>query len=135
MSSSSLRSFTAKHSMRLLRCQERAAVYEAANVILTRPVKGSDLKGWALAVARRAGPKKARVALARKPLLRLANRSSADPIEQRQSADCRQKQALGEGLSSQGIDAKPATEDRIMYRQEPQRMTGLRPTRLSFDSL
>jgi hypothetical protein len=33
---------------------------------LTRPVKGSDLKRWALAVARRAGPKKARVALARK---------------------------------------------------------------------
>ncbi len=44
----------------------RTALYEAANVILTRPVKGSDLKGWALAVARRAGPKKARVALARK---------------------------------------------------------------------
>jgi hypothetical protein len=36
----------------------RTALYEAANVILTRPVKGSDLKGWALAVARRAGPKK-----------------------------------------------------------------------------
>ncbi|RVI80296.1 transposase, partial [Sinorhizobium meliloti] len=44
----------------------RTALYEAANVILTRPVKGSDLKGWALAVARRAGPRKARVALARK---------------------------------------------------------------------
>lgn len=44
----------------------RTALYEAANVILTRPVKGSDLKTWALAVASRAGPKKARVALARK---------------------------------------------------------------------
>jgi transposase len=44
----------------------RTALYEAANVILTRPVKGSDLKSWALAVARRAGPRKARVALARK---------------------------------------------------------------------
>jgi transposase len=44
----------------------RTALYEAANVILTRPVKGSDLKRWALAVARRAGPRKARVALARK---------------------------------------------------------------------
>ncbi|PKA38874.1 IS110 family transposase [Rhizobium sullae] len=44
----------------------RTALYEAANVILTRPVKGSDLKSWALAVARRAGAKKARVALARK---------------------------------------------------------------------
>ncbi len=163
---------------------ERAhRVYEAANVILTRPVKGSDLTGWALAVARRAGPRK-RVSrwpaswrwciacsgteptsllirerqpwrldreerqdrlsdghshqpsaarslrrtmdgLARYAISstrdcaskRMANRSSAGPIEQRQSSDCGQKQALGEGLSSQGIDAKPVTDDRIMYRR------------------
>jgi hypothetical protein len=44
----------------------RTALYEAANVILTRPVRSSDLKGRALAVARRAGSRKARVALARK---------------------------------------------------------------------
>ncbi|WP_323130244.1 hypothetical protein [Sinorhizobium medicae] len=30
-----------------------------------------------------------------------------NPIVQRQSSDCGQKQALGEGLSSQGIGAKP----------------------------
>jgi transposase len=44
----------------------RTALYEAANVILTRPVKGSDLKTWALGVAKRAGMRKAKVALARK---------------------------------------------------------------------
>ena len=44
----------------------RVALYEAANVILTRAVKGSDLKSWALRVAKRAGIKKAKVALARK---------------------------------------------------------------------
>jgi transposase len=44
----------------------RAMLYEAANVVLTRPVKGSALKDWALAVAKRAGPRKAKVALARK---------------------------------------------------------------------
>jgi transposase len=44
----------------------RTALYEAANVILTHPVKGSDLKTWALGVAKRAGPRKAKVALARK---------------------------------------------------------------------
>jgi len=44
----------------------RTALYEAANVILTRPVKGSDLKTWALSVAKRAGLRKAKVALARK---------------------------------------------------------------------
>lgn len=44
----------------------RSALYEAANVILTHPVRGSDLKTWALGVAKRAGPRKAKVALARK---------------------------------------------------------------------
>ncbi len=44
----------------------RVALYEAANVMLTRPVTGSDLKNWALCVAKRAGMKKAKVALARK---------------------------------------------------------------------
>jgi transposase len=44
----------------------RVALYEAANVILTRAVRGSDLKNWALRVAKRAGMKKAKVALARK---------------------------------------------------------------------
>jgi transposase len=44
----------------------RMMLYEAANVMLTRPVKGSALKDWALAVAKRAGPRKAKVALARK---------------------------------------------------------------------
>lgn len=44
----------------------RTVLYEAANVILTRPVKGSSLKSWAMRVARRAGMRKAKVALARK---------------------------------------------------------------------
>jgi transposase len=44
----------------------RTALYEAANVILTRPVKGSALKGWAARIANRAGLRKAKVALARK---------------------------------------------------------------------
>jgi transposase len=44
----------------------RAALYEAANVILTRPVKGSALKSWAARLAVRAGMRKAKVALARK---------------------------------------------------------------------
>jgi len=44
----------------------RAALYEAANVILTRPVKGSTLKSWGMRLAARAGMRKAKVALARK---------------------------------------------------------------------
>jgi transposase len=44
----------------------RTALFEAAHVILTRPVKGSALKGWAMRLAKRAGVKKAKVALARK---------------------------------------------------------------------
>jgi transposase len=44
----------------------RTALFEAANVILTRPVKASALKKWGMAVARRTGTKKAKVAVARK---------------------------------------------------------------------
>ena len=44
----------------------RTALYEAANIILTKPVKGSALKSWAARLAVRAGMRKAKVALARK---------------------------------------------------------------------
>lgn len=44
----------------------RTALYEAANAILEHPIKGGWLKKWALGVAKRAGMRKAKVALARK---------------------------------------------------------------------
>jgi transposase len=44
----------------------RTALYEAASVMLTRTVRFSALKAWAMAVARRRGTRKAKVALARK---------------------------------------------------------------------
>jgi transposase len=44
----------------------RTALYEAASVMLSRTVRFSGLKAWAMAVAKRRGTKKAKVALARK---------------------------------------------------------------------
>jgi transposase len=45
----------------------REALYQAAHVMLTRPIKGCpQLKSWAMRIARRAGMNKAKVALARK---------------------------------------------------------------------
>jgi transposase len=44
----------------------RTALYEAANVLLIRSRKASSLKTWAMGVAKRAGMRKAKVALARK---------------------------------------------------------------------
>jgi transposase len=45
----------------------RAALYEAAHIILTMPLKGcTALKSWGMKLARRGGMKKAKVALARK---------------------------------------------------------------------
>jgi transposase len=44
----------------------RTALYEAAHIILTRPVKGSALKSWAARLAKRVGMNRAKVALARK---------------------------------------------------------------------
>lgn len=58
----------------------RTALYEAASVILTRPVKGSLLKSWAMRLAMRAGMRKAKVALARK-LAVVLHRMLADGTE------------------------------------------------------
>jgi transposase len=45
----------------------REALYQAAHVMLTKPVKGcTELKSWAMRIAQRAGMAKAKVALARK---------------------------------------------------------------------
>jgi transposase len=44
----------------------RAALYEAANVLLTRVKRFSPLKRWGLEVAKRRGQKRAKVAVARK---------------------------------------------------------------------
>jgi len=44
----------------------RAVLYEAAQVMLTRTIKWSWLKAWAMKIARRRGMKKAIVALARR---------------------------------------------------------------------
>ena len=44
----------------------RTGLFESAHIMLTRPVKGSALKSWAMRLAKRVGMKKAKVALARK---------------------------------------------------------------------
>ena len=44
----------------------RTALFEAAHVIMTRPIKGGWLKSWALKLAKRVGQKRAKVALARR---------------------------------------------------------------------
>jgi transposase len=45
----------------------RTALYEAAHIMLTKPLKGcSKLKSWAMRIAKRAGMSKAKVALARR---------------------------------------------------------------------
>ena len=45
----------------------REALYQAAHVMLTKPVKGcTELKSWAMRIAKRAGMARAKVALARK---------------------------------------------------------------------
>ncbi len=45
---------------------ERTALYEAANVLLSRVTRFSALKRWGMDVAKRRGMKRAKVALARK---------------------------------------------------------------------
>ena len=64
----------------------RASLYESANIILTKPLKGcTALKSWAMKVARRSGMKKAKVALARK-LAVIMHRMLADGTSFRHAA-------------------------------------------------
>lgn len=54
---------------RISRCGDRpmrSYLYEAANIMLTRTRQSNPLKLWGMKLAKRAGFKKARVALARK---------------------------------------------------------------------
>ena len=44
----------------------RQALYEAANVLLTRTSRWSSLKAWGMAIAKRSGMRRAKVAVARK---------------------------------------------------------------------
>lgn len=68
---------------RISKCGDRevrTALYEAANVILSRSGKATALKDWGMNIARRAGPKKAKVAIARK-LAVILHRMLADGTE------------------------------------------------------
>ena len=64
----------------------RTALYEAANVMLSRPTRFSALKRWAMEVAKRRGLKRAKVALARK-LASILHRMWADGTEFRWSKE------------------------------------------------
>jgi len=64
----------------------RAALYESAHIILTKPLKGcTALKSWAMKIAKRSGMKKAKVALARK-LAVIMHRMLADGTSFRNAA-------------------------------------------------
>jgi transposase len=64
----------------------RAALYEGAHIILTKPLKGcTALKSWAMKIAKRGGMKKAKVALARK-LAVIMHRMLADGTSFRNAA-------------------------------------------------
>lgn len=55
-------------------------MYQAAHIMLTKPIKNcTELKIWAMRIARRAGQRKAKVALARK-LAVVLHRMLADAI-------------------------------------------------------
>ena len=65
----------------------RTYLYEAANAVITRRLKGSALREWAMGIAKRTGPSKARVALARKLAVILhAMWKSGSPYQERAAA-------------------------------------------------
>jgi transposase len=75
---------------RISKCGDRMArtyLYEAANALMTRNLGGCGLRDWALAIAKRTGPRKAKVALARKLAVMLhAMWRTGSPFENRIAA-------------------------------------------------
>ena len=71
----------------------RVALYEAANVMLTRTMRFSALKRWAMEVARRRGARRAKVALARKlgTVLHRVGGAASDGWTARSSAGARRR--------------------------------------------
>jgi hypothetical protein len=96
----------------------RTALYEAAHNILTRPVKGGGLKSWAMKLAKRAGMKKAKVALARLPSCCIACGSmpNASRWTKRSARRVRQPERRGhhdfrEGADTSLLDAESRRRD------------------------
>lgn len=75
----------------------RSSLYEAAHVMLTRQTRPSALKSWGEELARKIGPRKAKVALARKMavvMLRMLRDGAAfDPDKGAPAAAVQQKEA------------------------------------------
>jgi transposase len=96
----------------------RTALYEAANVILTRPVKGSTLKSWGMRLAARAGMRKAKVALARKLAVvlhrMLADGTPSSPTKRPRSQPINERRLQVRAVRDIG---------RRMFHRGPARMT------------
>ena len=91
----------------------RAALYEAAHIILTRPIHGGALKSWAMRLAKRAGMKKAKVALARK-LAVLLHRMWLAPvlsISKKPTVACAQLNKRSSQVSAEGHDTRPSRSE------------------------
>jgi hypothetical protein len=74
----------------------RTCLYEAANALMTRNIGGSRLRDWALAIAKRTGPRKAKVALARKlAVMHHAMWRTGTPFEDRITARCQRTSRPG----------------------------------------
>jgi hypothetical protein len=92
----------------------RAVLYEAGHVILTKPLKGcTALKSWAMRIAKRAGMKKAAVALARK-LAVIMDRMLADG--KRAADQFFDRRPLLQGRLGQAPPPEPAVIDALARR-------------------
>ena len=66
------------------------ALYDAGHIVLTKPLKGcSQLKSWAMRIARRAGMSKAKVGLARRLAVSCIGCLPKEPPSTLQQSDMR----------------------------------------------
>ena len=128
----------------------RTALFEAANVLLTRVARWSPLKAWAVRLAQRIGGKRAKVALARKLSVILhriwidryefrldhaAGEAAVWTSSERRPAfrrrPCRDART-GEAAAGRGAEpafqiGSPLRSDAIMWRQRPTTDGSMKP--------
>ena len=95
------------------RCARRSI--EAAHIMLTKPLKGcTQLKSWAMRIARRAGMRKAKVALARKLAVimhrMLADRQPFNPTATATTCRCRLRRSINRIFGRATTPGSPRSE-------------------------
>ena len=107
----------------------RTVLYEAAHIILTRPVKAGALKSWAMRLAARAGKNKAKVALARKLAAARSHQAAKPPASHAGRRHVVRRRQSGHGQRVDDEEIQRSGDTSSARSEVPSPGRGIRPGR------